>query len=67
MTAAGQGAAWDVSVAVLVDRAGDDRYQADGLSQGAAAMQAIGFLSDRTGHDDYRAAGASQGLSLIHI
>jgi hypothetical protein len=48
-------------VAVLVDRAGDDRYQADGLSQGAAAMQAIGFLSDRAGHDDYRAAGASQG------
>ena len=63
MTAAGQGAAWDMSVAALVDRAGDDRYQADGLSQGAAAQQAIGMLIDLAGRDDYRAAGASQGAA----
>jgi hypothetical protein len=63
MTAAGQGAAWDMSVAALVDRAGDDRYQADGLSQGAAAQQAIGMLIDLAGRDDYRATGASQGAA----
>lgn len=61
MSAAGQGAAWDLAVGVLVDRAGDDRYQADGLSQGAAAQQGIGVLLDRAGSDDYRARAASQG------
>ena len=44
-----------------MDRAGDDRYQADGLSQGAAAQQGIGMLLDHGGSDDYRARAASQG------
>jgi hypothetical protein len=63
MTAAGQGAAWDMAGAVLVDRAGDDRYRADGLSQGAAAQQAFGALVDLAGDDDYHAGGASQGAA----
>jgi hypothetical protein len=61
MTAAGQGAAWDMAAAVLVDRAGDDTYRADGLSQGAAAQQALGMLVDLDGADAYRATGRSQG------
>jgi hypothetical protein len=61
MSAAGQGAAWDQGVGVLLERAGDDRYQADGLSQGAAAQQAVGLLLDLGGDDDYRAGSAAQG------
>jgi hypothetical protein len=62
MTAANQGAAWDLSVALCIDRAGNDTYRGDGLSQGSAAMQAIGMLVDLGGEDHYTAPpAAAQG------
>jgi transcription elongation factor len=57
-------AAWDVSAGLLIDRGGNDSYQADGLAQGAASMQAIGILADLGGTDRYSArSGAVQGRS----
>ncbi len=64
MTAASQGAAWDMGVGLLLDRAGDDTYQCDGLGQGGAAHQAIAMLVDLAGTDRYSArGGATQGQS----
>lgn len=64
MTAASQGAAWDLSAGLLLDRAGNDSYQADSLAQGAAANQAIAMLIDLEGDDRYAATGnAIQGQS----
>jgi hypothetical protein len=59
MTAATQGGAWDISMSVLLDGAGNDTYRADGLSQGSAAMQAIGWLIDLGGNDHYSGAGTA--------
>ncbi|NNF44421.1 MAG: CRTAC1 family protein [Phycisphaerales bacterium] len=62
MTAASQGAAWDIGVGLLLDAAGDDSYQCDGLGQGGASMQGIGMLVDLAGDDRYAArGGATQG------
>ena len=64
MTAASQGAAWDIGVGLLIDRAGNDTYRCDGLGQGAASMQGIGMLIDLGGTDHYSAGGgATQGQS----
>lgn len=64
MTAASQGAAWDIGAGLLLDEAGDDTYQCDGLGQGAASQQAIGMLVDLDGRDRYVAGnGAVQGRS----
>jgi hypothetical protein len=64
MTAASQGAAWDIGVGLLIDREGNDSYQCDGLGQGGASMQAIAMLLDLAGTDRYIAKGGGiQGLS----
>lgn len=64
MTAACQGAAWDVAIGLLLDQEGNDSYRGDGLCQGAAAMQAQAWLLDLQGRDHYVAAGPSvQGVS----
>ncbi len=64
MTAACQGAAWDVALGLLVDVSGNDHYSGDGLCQGAAAMQAQAWLVDLNGKDSYEANGNSiQGSS----
>ena len=64
MTAACQGAAWDVAMGLLVDASGNDSYQGDNLCQGSAAMQAMGWLIDMNGVDHYNATGHSvQGRS----
>jgi hypothetical protein len=60
-TAAHVGGAWDESLAVFVDAAGNDSYRLDGLAGGAAAQQAVGFAIDRAGDDLYRANGGSLG------
>jgi hypothetical protein len=68
MTAASQGAAWDISAALCIDRGGNDTYRGDGLSQGSAAMQAMGMLIDLGGDDHYTApAGASQGAGASNM
>ena len=62
MTAACQGAAWDVALGLLIDKAGDDSYRGDNLCQGAAAMQAQAWLIDLQGQDHYSANNnAAQG------
>jgi hypothetical protein len=53
MTAAGQAAAWDQSIAMLFDLDGNDVYRAHALSQGTAAQQAKAFLHDVSGDDWY--------------
>ncbi len=64
MTAASQGAAWDIGVGMLLDRAGNDTYQCDGLGQGGASMQGIAMLIDMDGADRYASrGGATQGQS----
>ena len=64
MTAACQGAAWDIGAGLLIDRAGNDTYQCDGLGQGGASMQGIAMLVDLAGRDRYVAGGgATQGQS----
>lgn len=62
MTAACQGAAWDIALGLLIDRHGDDTYRGDDLCQGSAAMQAMAWLIDLAGADHYQAGGpANQG------
>lgn len=64
MTAASQGAAWDIGAGLLIDRAGNDTYRCDGLGQGGASMQAIAMFIDLGGRDHYTAGGgATQGES----
>lgn len=64
MTAASQGAAWDIGAGLLIDHAGNDSYQCDGLGQGGASMQGIAMLVDLAGQDRYVArGGATQGQS----
>ena len=63
MTAASQGAAWDIGVGMLLDRAGNDSYQCDGLGQGGAAQQGIAYLIDMGGVDRYIGGGRTQGES----
>jgi len=63
MTAADQGAAWDIAAGALLERAGDDTYVADGLAQGSAAQQAIAYLIDLDGSDRWQARSPAQGAS----
>ncbi|MDI9403535.1 MAG: hypothetical protein QM516_06645 [Limnohabitans sp.] len=60
-TAAHLGGAWDESVAIFADHAGDDRYEVASLSLGGAAQQAIALFVDRVGRDAYKAGGACLG------
>lgn len=53
-------------VAALVDRAGNDVYDADVYGQGVAYWYAAGFLLDDAGHDSYRVYHYGQG-SGIHL
>ena len=50
-------------VSLLVDRAGDDRYEAADLAQGSA-LAGIGILVDQTGNDIYRADRRAQGQAV---
>ena len=59
MTAANQAGSWDLRLAMLIDKAGNDTYRGDGLSQGSAAMQAIAWLIDLVGNDHYVGAGTA--------
>jgi hypothetical protein len=62
-TAAHLGGAWDESIAVFVDLAGDDESSVGSLSLGGAAQQALGLSVDRAGADRRTAGGASLGAS----
>jgi len=64
------GAGHDFSIGLLVDAAGNDRYDAGGLSMGAANANGWGLLLDLEGDDEYgttansanEACGISRGL-----
>jgi hypothetical protein len=55
------GHANDLSVSVLHDLAGDDRYAAPGFSIGAALWNGVGVLQDDGGRDVYRCGASSLG------
>ncbi|OQY46815.1 MAG: hypothetical protein B6240_06750, partial [Desulfobacteraceae bacterium 4572_87] len=61
--AANQGAAWDLSVACLVDYAGNDRYKAGDFSLGAGAQNGMGMFFDGEGCDRYESPARSLGFS----
>lgn len=64
MTAGGQAAAWDQSLAMLYDGAGSDLYRGASLSQGAAAHQSSAWLIDISGDDEYwSSTKLAQGMS----
>ena len=50
------GAAWDYSLAVFHDAAGDDEYRLPGFSFGAAAHRSLGMFVDGGGNDRYEGA-----------
>jgi hypothetical protein len=60
---AAQGAAWDQSTAMLIDRGGDDTYSASGLALGSAAQQAVAVFMDLDGWDTYACASPCLGAS----
>jgi hypothetical protein len=60
------GFAWDCSVGVLVDFAGNDRYEATGGgTQGNGAQAGLGILYDYSGDDVYLGYGQGNASSSI--
>lgn len=55
-----------LGVALLVDRAGADRYEAGQLAQGSG-LYGIGILDDQAGDDVYRADSFSQGCGAFGL
>ncbi len=53
-------------VALLLDRAGNDTYEADVFGQGVGYWYALGMLIDLGGHDSYRMYEYGQGAG-IHV
>lgn len=51
---------------MLIDTAGDDRYEAGVFSQGAGYWYGAGILADRSGNDTYRGVWYTQG-SAAHF
>jgi hypothetical protein len=65
-TIMGSGMAWDCSMGVLADFAGDDHYKATGgLTQGTGAQMGFGILFDYTGNDVYDGYGQGYAPSGI--
>jgi len=65
-TVMGAGHAWDLSIGVLCDFAGDDRYEAAGQhTQGSGAQASLGILFDYEGDDVYLGQGQGYASSRI--
>ncbi len=65
-TIMGTGMAWDCSMGMLCDFAGNDHYEATGgLTQGTGAQMGFGILFDYKGDDQYD--GYGQGLAPSSI
>ena len=66
-TIMGSGMAWDCSMGVLCDFAGNDKYKSSGgLTQGTSQQMGFGILFDYDGDDEYEGYGqgyAAQGES----
>ncbi len=57
-----QGSGYWLSIGMLIDGKGNDRYRARRYSQGAGTHWAIGALIDFEGNDTYLSWGVSQGV-----
>ena len=70
-TIMGLGMAWDCSMGVLCDFAGNDHYKATGgIVQGSGAQMGFGILFDYKGDDvyeGYNQAYANPGISYHHL
>ncbi|MEN6557178.1 MAG: hypothetical protein ABFC54_03255, partial [Thermoguttaceae bacterium] len=70
-TIMGTGMAWDCSMGVLCDLAGDDTYKATGgITQGTGAQMGFGILFDYNGNDTYEGYGqgyAAPGISYHQL
>jgi hypothetical protein len=55
-----------LSIGVLVDLAGDDRYLAGNMAQGSGLF-GVGVLADYHGKDDYRMGMLGQGFGLFGL
>ena len=70
-TIMGTGMAWDCSIGVLCDFAGNDHYEATGgLTQGTGDQMGFGILFDYRGDDIYEGYGqgyATPGISYHHL
>ena len=70
-TIMGTGMAWDCSMGVLCDFAGNDHYMATGgIVQGSGAQMGFGILFDYKGDDVYDGYGqgyANPGISYHHL
>jgi hypothetical protein len=65
-TIMGTGMAWDCSVGVLCDFAGNDQYKATGgLTQGTSNQMGIGILFDYNGDDTYLGYGQGYASSSL--
>lgn len=53
-----------LAVGLLVDLAGDDRYQAGNMAQGCGIM-GVGLLADLAGADEYRMSLMGQGMGVF--
>ena len=62
-TAANQGAAWDLSIAMLLDCGGDDDYLGGELALGAGEQNAIGLFYEGGGSDRYDDRAKAFGYS----
>ncbi len=56
----------NLSVGMLVDRQGDDRYQAGDMAQGCG-MFGVGILADYQGNDRYEMGVMGQGFGLFGV
>lgn len=54
------GLAWDYSLAIFHDGAGDDVYRLPGFSFGSAAHHSVGMFVDSAGNDEYHDAKPAQ-------
>ena len=59
------GAGHDYSLGVLLDRAGNDRYEAPNLSLGGGNADGVGILVDGGGDDSYRSQGITLGYASV--
>ncbi len=64
-TAANQGAAWDLSIALLLDCEGDDAYLGGELALGAGEQNGVGLFYEGDGSDRYDNRAKAFGYSGV--
>jgi hypothetical protein len=54
---------WDLTIAWLIDRSGDDAYRAAGITFGTATITSFAALIDDSGEDRYDASGSDYSFA----